>query len=238
MREIRDERRLNDYLDRFRLTDVFSEDMKRHLALYRFEPDDALCRQGDEPEYVFLIVLGKVKVYTTSAEGRTLLINFTKPLGVIGEIECLKGWGCLNTVTAVTPTEAIGIHKRHLDLFREEVPFLQFLLDRVTGKFYAKSLSLSTHLLYPVEVRFASYLLSVSSEQGDGTATRISLSNMKDIADLIGTSYRHLNRVIQSFVASGLAERRQGTLVVMDREGLASMAGGNIYENGEGRDSL
>ena len=218
------------YLGRFALLDVVPADLRRQLALFRFDPEEAVCLQGEVPDYLHLLVQGKVKVFTTSIEGRTLLVNFTTPLGVIGEIECLRGRENLNTVTAVTTVETIGIHKRWLSRIVAAAPFLHFLLDHVTDKFYTKSISLSSNVLYPVEVRLASYLLSVTGDEAPAGAT---MANLKDTANLIGTSYRHLNRVIHSFCAAGLVSRKRGTIVVVDREGLNGVAGRNIYEKGE-----
>jgi CRP/FNR family transcriptional regulator, putaive post-exponential-phase nitrogen-starvation regulator len=233
MKEIMDTKRINHFLSKFGLEDVLPEALRQHLALYRFKSDEALCLQGEEPQYIHFLVQGKVKVYTTSTEGKTLLINFTTPLGVIGEIECLKGKENLNTVTAVSPVETIGVHKRWLSQFEGEVPFFRFLLDMVIHKFYLKSISLSSSLLYPVEVRLASYLLSVSPEDEEGVHSGLSMANLKDTANLIGTSYRHLNRVLQGFCSSGLVERSKGTLIVKDLKGLTGVAGRNIYENGD-----
>lgn len=224
---------IGQYLARYALEDIFPSSLRQHLVLFQFEPEEALCKQGDAQEWIFVIVRGKVKVYTTSTEGNTLLVNFTSPLGVIGEIECLNGLETLNTVTAVTTVQAIGIHKRYLHLYREEVSFLQFLLHLISDKFYNKSISLSFNLLYPVEVRLASYLLSVTTPQ----EIKVSTANLKDIASLIGTSYRHLNRVILKFCKLRLIERNRGTLVVHDRQGLKEAAGRNIYEqHGERRE--
>ncbi|MNI78242.1 DNA-binding transcriptional activator YeiL [compost metagenome] len=85
--------------------------------------------------------------------------------------------------------------------------------------------------MYPVEVRLASYLLSISTEE-DGTVFHEELDafNLTDIANLIGTSYRHLNRVIQKLCTDGLIERNQGFILVKDRAGLREVAGHNIYE--------
>lgn len=235
MKEIKDKDRLNDYYNRYELARVLPEQLKTHLALYRFEPEEALCLQGDEAHYLFLIVQGKVKVFTTSSEGNMLLINFMSPLGVIGEIECIRGVENLNTVTAVTEVVAIGLHKRWFEQYADEAPFLRFLLEMVTDKFYWKSLSLSFNLLHPVEVRLASYLLSVSVESGEGAPSTANLSDLKDIAGMIGTSYRHMNRVLQSFQSQGLVERRRGVIVVKDRQGLSEVAGKNIYEAGQRR---
>ncbi|MNI98592.1 DNA-binding transcriptional activator YeiL [compost metagenome] len=51
-----------------------------------------------------------------------------------------------------------------------------------------------------------------------------------DAANFIGTSYRHVNRVIRQFCAAGLVERSKGSIVVKDTEGLRALAGYNIYE--------
>ncbi|WP_211750171.1 cyclic nucleotide-binding domain-containing protein [Paenibacillus sp. Marseille-Q4541] len=233
MKEIMDRERINQYLIQYGLEDIFPEGLRQHLALYRFDSDEALCRQGEKPEFLFFLVQGKVKVYTTSAEGKTLLINFTTPFEAIGEIECLRDRENLNTVMAVTEVEAIGIHKRRLSQYEDEASFLRLLLNMVAQKFYTKSISLGSHLLYPVEVRLASYLLSVSPEEKNGAMKRVNMSSIKDMANLIGTSYRHLNRVLQKFSSEGLVERRRGTLVVKNREGLYAVAGQNIYEREE-----
>ncbi|AZN41323.1 Crp/Fnr family transcriptional regulator [Paenibacillus albus] len=231
MMELENAERIRQYLDHYELGAVFPDSLRQHLVLFKFNPEEALCRQGETQEWIFVLVRGKVKVYTTSSEGNTLLVNFNSPLDVIGEIECISGLETLNTVTAVTEVEAIGIHKRWLHLYGEEVSFLQFLLHLVSHKFHSKSISLSFNLLYPVEVRLASYLLSVTSSEEPVVST----ANLKDIASLIGTSYRHLNRVILKFCNTGLLERSRGTLNVRDRGGLEAAAGQNIYERGERR---
>ncbi|MBH5319475.1 cyclic nucleotide-binding domain-containing protein [Paenibacillus sp. GSMTC-2017] len=238
MKEIMDIERVNGYLRQFDLEHLFSEPLRKHLALYQFEPDETLCLQGEEPQFLFFLVSGKVKVFTTSTEGRTLLINFTTPLGIIGEIECLRDRVNLNTVKAVSPVETIGIHKRWLSQYGVEAPFLRFLLDMVTDKFYTKSLALSSNLLNSVEVRLASYLLSVSFDDEKESYSSVRISSIKDTANLIGTSYRHLNRVLRSFSSAGLVERRKGILVVIDRKGLTEVAGRNIYESSERRKGL
>lgn len=233
MKEVIDSALMEQYLKQFELEHVFPENLRHHLALYQFEPGEALCLQGERPEFLFFLMKGKLKVYTASTEGKTLLINFTTPLEVIGEIECLRNRENLNTVTAVTSVQVIGIPKRKLHQYEGETSFLQLLLQIVTGKFYRKSISLGSNLLYPVEVRLASYLLSVCPEDEDEAREREQVSSLKDIANLIGTSYRHLNRVLQRFCSEGLVERRRGVILVKDRDGLYKVAGHNIYEQDE-----
>ena len=109
--------------------------------------------------------------------------------------------------------------------------FLNFLLEIITQKFYTESHAASLNRLHPVETRLASYLLSLSSE-GDGSMfhKEMGTSNLMEIADLIGTSYRHLNRVIHKLCEEGIIERKQGSLYIEDLPMLRERADGNIYE--------
>lgn len=232
MKKLDEPERINQYLDEFGLNAVLPDALKERLVLYRFEPDETLCLQGEEAQYIHFVVQGKVKVFTNSTDGKTLLVNFTVPLDVIGEIECLSGKVNLNTVAAVSRVESLALHKRWLSQ-SVDAAFLRFLLDLVTQKFYSKSVSLSKNLLYPVEVRLASYLLSLSDEDAAGENGKISMTNVKDAASMIGTSYRHLNRVLGQFCQAGLVERGKGVLIVKDRKRLTDVAGVNIYENGD-----
>ncbi|MHC0036906.1 Crp/Fnr family transcriptional regulator [Pseudoneobacillus sp. C159] len=218
--------RLKHYLQEYRLESVFNEQLFPYLSLYHFEQGEIICSQGDLPEYLYVLVKGKVKIYTNTADGKTLILSFKKPLELIGDIEYIRHIDIINTVDAVSPVTMIGISYRWLRAFgHEHPPLLHFFLDMLSEKLYTKTLSLSQSLMHPVEVRLASYLLSNISVD---SATM--LINIKDTANFIGTSYRHLNRVIEQFSREGLVERRKGFIIVKDQAGLHRLANHNIYE--------
>ncbi|GJM81692.1 hypothetical protein HMSSN139_41880 [Paenibacillus sp. HMSSN-139] len=131
---------------------------------------------------------------------------------VVGDVEYIRDGDIINTVEAVSPVQMIGVEYRWLRKYcADHSPLLHFLLDIITKKFYMKSSSMSFNLLYPVEIRLASYLLSVSYDEADALFLgKLGTADLADAANLIGTSYRHLNRVLQKFAASGLIERSRG----------------------------
>ncbi|MGM0882879.1 MAG: Crp/Fnr family transcriptional regulator [Bacillota bacterium] len=227
MKEIQDREQLNRYLHAHQLESIFNEPLIPHLSLYSFEKGELICSQGEPSQYLYVLVKGKIKIYTTSAEGRTLVISFKTPLEVIGDIEFIRGIDIINTVEAVSSVYMIGVHYSWLKKYSSDYsPLLQFLLEIITQKFFIKSNSLSFNLMYPVEVRFASYLLSVSFDESDSLFRgQLSTSSLTDTANLIGTSYRHLNRVIQKFCTEGLLERNKEFILVKNREGLSALAG-------------
>jgi CRP-like cAMP-binding protein len=217
---------LNYYLQEYRLESVFNEQFLPYLSLYHFDQGAIICSQGDLPEYLYVLVKGKIKIYSTSADGKTLILSFKKPLELIGDIEYIRNIEIINTVEAISPVTTIAISYRWLKAIgNEHPPLLHFFLDMISEKLYTKTLSLSQSLIHPVEVRLASYLLSNLSDDSAST-----LINIKDTANFIGTSYRHLNRVIEQFTKEELVERRKGYIVVKDLAGLTKMANHNIYE--------
>lgn len=232
MKEIMDSEKLNHYLKVHQLESIFNGALMPYLTLYRVNPGECICSQGDCMNYLYVLVKGKVKVYTTSVEGKNLILSFKTPLEVIGDIEYIQGIDIINTVEAVSEVNVIGIQHKWLKKYAEGQPaFLQFLLRVITQKFYVKSKSLSFNLMHPVEVRLASYLLAVSFDETSAQINgRLNTENLKDTANLIGTSYRHLNRVILKLCRDGLIDRSDGFIQVKDWEGLKVLSSHNIYE--------
>jgi CRP-like cAMP-binding protein len=170
MKEVKDREQLNHYLKAHQIESIFNEQLMPHLSLYSFDQGDLICTQGQAAQYLYVLVKGKVKIFTTSAEGKTLILSFKTPLEAIGDIEYVRGTDIMNTVEAVSPVYMIRVHYSWL--------------NKYAG----------------------------------------------DAANLIGTSYRHMNRVIQKLCKEGLVERSKGFIHVKDREGLSSLVSQNIYE--------
>ncbi|GIP23726.1 Crp/Fnr family transcriptional regulator [Paenibacillus sp. J22TS3] len=232
MKVIQDLEQVKAYLRDHCIEHIFNEGLVSHVSLYCFDQGEMICSQGEAFEHLYVLVKGKVKIYTTSPSGKTLILSFKIPVDVVGDIEYVQDIPMINTVEAVTPVCMIGIHRRPLYNYgKEYAPLLHFLLQIVTRKFHVKSDFLSFNLMHPVEVRLASYLLSVTSdESGTQSGGRLNTLSLTDTANLIGTSYRHLNRVIRKMSEDGLIERSKGFILVNDRERLCELAGRNIYE--------
>lgn len=232
MRELLDRDQIEGFLEEHGLQLVFNESLKPHLGLYSFEQGELICSQGDHSEFLYVLVKGKIKIFNTSPEGRTLILSFKTPLEIIGDIEYIQNRDIINTVEAISSALFLGIHYRWLRKYADNhAPLLKFMLGIITEKFYDNSHAANFNLMYPVEVRLASYLLSVSvDESASGFVGHLSTEQLTDAANLIGTSYRHMNRVLRKFSEEGFVERKKGYIRIMDREGLQGVASRNIYE--------
>jgi CRP-like cAMP-binding protein len=232
MTEIYEVDLLKQYLKTYQLESIFNEDIMPYLSLNRFDKGEFIFSQGEHAQFLYFLVKGKIKIYRTSSEGKTLILSFKTPIEVVGDIEYVQEINTINTVEAVSTVHMIGIRHTILKKFLKDYsPFLNFILKIITEKFYLNSNSMSLNLMSSVEVRLASYLLSVTSDENEQSLNgQLSTTSLTDTANLIGTSYRHLNRVIHQFCADGLVERSKGLILIKNRDRLKTLAGGNIYE--------
>ncbi|WP_043932076.1 Crp/Fnr family transcriptional regulator [Bacillus sp. EB01] len=229
MKEVRDRKLLDHFIKKYQFASIFPESFLEYLTLYSFERGELICSQGQASSNLFVLVEGKFKVYRTSPEGRTLILSFETPVALIGDIEFVQNTNIINTVAAVSTGYLFGANYQVINRYMGNfAPFLKYLLKMITKKFYVEEYSFNFNLMYPVEVRLASYLLSVSFEEPE-TESAQSI-NISDIASLIGTSYRHMNRVLTKFCDEGLVERKRGLIKIKNRDGLEAYASRSIYE--------
>ena len=91
-------------------------------------------------------------------------------------------------------------------------------------KLASLSVSNSVNILYPLENRLASYILaSYTNEDNNNT------ENLTQIAEFLGTSYRHLLRVVKEFELEKIIKRDNKKLVILDKDKLEELAG-DLYQ--------
>lgn len=218
---------MQQYIEQFELQKVLPPQVLSQISLKKFVKGDHIFTQGEQPTHIHFLVEGRLKIFASSDEGRNLIIAFTQPFGVLGDIEFVQNRPYLHTGEAVTDGKLLIIPIDAVEEYgRGHFPFINFLLETITRKFYDNSYAQSFNMLHSVEVRFASYLLSSTTEHEN----YVSLRNIRDVADSIGTSYRHLNRIIGQLCEEGYVERAQRTIRIINRQQLYKLAKHNIYE--------
>ena len=77
-----------------------------------FPEDDFIYRRGDEPNELFILLKGRLRVLTRED---TLLTQLT-PIALVGAIGVFSGTCHLNSVSTITESSLIRIHK--IEIFR------------------------------------------------------------------------------------------------------------------------
>ncbi len=231
MKKMNDKGLLLEMLHKHNLLKIFD---KRHIEmfnLYSLEKGEVVCAVGDQLEELLLVVDGRVKISTLLQNGKTLLLRFNNALSIIGELEFVTKRNVRNTVECVDECLVIGIRFNLLyEHYYSNPTFLQYIVQHLADRLYSSTNTSSLNLLTRVENRFSSYLLSMLTCENGTFAEEIKTSNLVETAELLGTSYRHLNRVINELAEREIIERRDGLILVKNVEKLEELADGIKYE--------
>lgn len=230
MQEIKDRKLLDYYMEKYDFNHIFSKDLKPHFKLYRIERGDNVYEVHEKLDNFYFLVTGTLKVTIIMENGKTILLRFIKPLGVAGDLEVGVDKTVRTTVSAVTDCHLIGIDIDQLKALTQDDPvFLRYIISSLSRKLSAVSNAMAINLSYPLENRFAGYLLSISNLVEDKRVQEIKTFDLKEISTMLGTSYRHLCRVIKDFSDLGYIEKKKSQIIITDFESLESLSGG-FYE--------
>lgn len=224
MNIIHDPSLIKKYIDRYHLQDWFTDLDDTDVKLLRFSQGEYMARSGEPLEYFLLFVTGRAKVYTVMQNGKSYLLSFYEPIQVIGDVELMNDpkMGCNCHVETLTNCECIGIP---MDIvaskYLDDNVFLRAIGKSLAIKTFNESVDSSINLLYTLESRLAAYLLALAP---DLTEIRLNES-YADMADLLGTSYRHLARVLNKFCEEGLIDKERKVIHILSPSGLKAYAG-------------
>lgn len=220
------------YLKTNKMVEIFSEIDTAYFQVNHFEKGELICNIDDAMDRLYFVVKGKVKVYTITPEGKKLILRFINPLAVVGDIELIQNSKAHNVVEACSDVIAISIsHAVIRNKLLHDPIFMNFLLENIANTLKISTRFTALNLLYPVEVRVASYLLSISTDSnGNMYKKDLDATSISSIADFIGVSYRHVIRVLQKFYKEKLIEKRNGVIVIKDFFKMKEVAKDNIYE--------
>lgn len=218
------ETKLRDY----HFEKMFDKEKQPPFTLQQYEKDEVILLEGVELETLLFLVEGKVKITSSVETGKSLLLRFVQPLSIIGDIELIRNVPVQSQVQAVNECLVIGLHVHYIKQHEMNNPkFLHTLLEHVSYKLQTCTIASRVNLLASAENKFASYLLSTASpEQTNDFGIELRTSSVKEIADLLGTTYRHLNRVIHSLAQKKIIERNKHSIRILNWHDLEKVANG------------
>lgn len=233
MKKIDDFYILEKYYKELNIDKLFSKDIREYMQLIKYEHNEYLSRDGEDLNYFLFLVSGKAKVFKTLPNGKSLLLSFYNPFRVIGDIELVKDKPATATLQALSSCYCLAIS---MDKAREELiedsKFLKFICESLAEKLDAVSMNSSINLLYPLENRLASYInesLSCNKIQNDELYINFS-ENLINLAELLGSSYRHLLRTLNSLCEKKVLKKDEKGYKLLNRDLLVELAG-DLYQD-------
>lgn len=233
MKNIEDLFVIDNYYNELKLHKLFDKDMKENIKLFKYERNEYLCQEGEDMPYFLFLIEGKAKLFKTLPNGRAVLLSFYKPLKVIGDIEIIKNQATSGSIQALTECYCLAIDmKKARHELTNDKKFLKFTCESLAEKLSVISMNSSINLLYPLENRLASYIneLLVNVKDFDSSQYINFDENLVDLAELLGSSYRHLLRTLNGLCKKCVLEKDDIGYRVINHQLLIELSG-DLYQD-------
>jgi len=180
--------------------------------------------EGQMARGVFVLCSGKVKLSTTSREGKTIITKISEAGDVLGLNAVISNRPYEVTAEMMEPGQANFIPKDSLQLMLKDFPEASMrVAQQLSRNYYTAYEEIRTlGLAASPSEKFAKLLLSWSTKttQTDGSSqVKLTLTH-EEIAEIIGTTRETVSRLFSEFKKKQLMQSKGATLVIRSRVAL------------------
>jgi CRP/FNR family cyclic AMP-dependent transcriptional regulator len=188
---------------------------------------ELLYCSGDEPAGLFGIVGGRIRICSTSAEGKALTATFFEAGDWLGEISIFDGLPRLSDAVAFGDSEVLVITRQAILGLLERQPelYAPFVLI-LCRKLRMAMEGLSDLMLLPLSQRLAKRLLALAEDYGKvhEAGVLIDLHLPQDeLGRMLGTSRQSVSKELKFLERAGLVKLAYGQIIIVDREQLKTL---------------
>lgn len=167
-----------------------------------FPKNTVLINEGDQADSIFIIIAGRVRVYSSNTQGREFVIGFQGPGEYVGEMT-LDGSPRSASVNTVEPTTCAVVSRARVQEFLLAYPtFAEHLIRKLIHRVRVTTENVKSLALTDVYGRLAR-LLETLAPPGEGDRMVPERLTQQDIADRVGASRDMISKLLKDLVAGG-----------------------------------
>ena len=188
------------------------DDVIAHSSERRVAKGGMIFGRGDTGSSMMAVLAGRVRVGTTSAEGKEITMNVIGPGEIFGEIALLDGKPRSADAHAIDDTLLMVVERRHfLPLLMRHEGLVERLLVVLCDRLRRTSLALEEIALSNLPARLARVLCKLAEDYGRPTDSGVRIEmklSQRDLANLVASTRESVNKQ--------LAQWRVGGSVLLD----------------------
>lgn len=179
-----------------------------------------LFYEGDNPENVYLVRSGKVRLSKMTAEGKEFSMHLKQKDELVGEVGLFNDMSISVTAEVVEDAVLVKFERTTLeDIFRKNgeiaVAFMKWFArhtQSTQAKFRDLILCGKTGAFYSTLIRFSN---SYGVRKDDGILINVQLTN-QDIANYMGTTRESVNRMLNDLKRENIIGVEKGYITIKD----------------------
>lgn len=191
-----------------------------------FQKGELIYHDGDQLAYLYIVHVGRVKIYHLFESGKEQLLRILEPGEFMGELALFADKKLDNYAEALEETEVCAIHRDDLHALMTEHPGISLkILSEFSERLEAVEDLVGQLSYHDVGTRTARYLLKLA--ETTETLSVVLPMSKKDLASHLGTTQETVSRRLASFQTNGWIEQTgQRQITLLDEVALRGVARG------------
>jgi CRP-like cAMP-binding protein len=206
------------------LDDASATSLRASMTAVKLSRGQVLFKEGDEGDRLFVVVDGKLKLGTTSNDGRENLLSILGPGDMFGELSLFDPGPRTATATAVVDSKLLALaHDQVIGWVKEHPQVSLQLLGRLAQRLRKANDVLSDLVFADVPGRVAKAIIELGdrfgTEKDDGLHVNHELTQ-EELAQLVGASRETVNKALADFATRGWIRLEPRAVIVLNHERL------------------
>lgn len=194
----------------------------------RYKAHQFIFQEGEQPQGIFILCVGDVKMTKTDDRGRELTLMYLSCGDLVGEIPFLGGEPYCASAETLRESVLCFLPRELVEHFSANEPEFSRRLVRRVSRFVCKTMDRAFGFAFRgADSRLASFLLSLKTPPADAVALPCHGKydySRREIAQNLGLSPETVIRALSSFQSRGLIRISGKSIEVRDRPGLETVA--------------
>jgi CRP-like cAMP-binding protein len=207
------------------LDDAAAATLRESMTQVKVSKGHTLFKEGDAGDRLFVVVEGKLKLGTSSGDGRENLLSILGPGDMFGELSLFDPGPRTATATAVTDSRVLALANDQVIGWVTAHPQVSLqLLKRLARRLRRTNEVLADLVFADVPGRVAKAIMDLGERFGtkkdDGLHVNHELTQ-EELAQLVGASRETVNKALADFAGRGWVRLEPRAVVVLDYERLS-----------------
>jgi CRP-like cAMP-binding protein len=206
------------------LDDDAAASLRASMDSVKIAKGSVLFAEGDEGDHLYVIVEGKLKLGTSSGDGRENLLSILGPGEMFGELSLFDPGPRTSTATAVTDAKLLSLGQEKLIPWLATNPNVSLqLLARLAQRLRRTNEAVGDLVFSDVPGRVAKALIDLGERFGkqsdEGLFVHHDLTQ-EELAQLVGASRETVNKALADFAGRGWLKLDGRAVLITDLERL------------------
>ena len=206
------------------LDDSAAAALRASMTPVKINKGGVLFAEGAEGDHLYVVVEGKLKLGTSSGDGRENLLAILGPGEMFGELSLFDPGPRTSTATAVTDAKLLSLGHDKLIPFLKQYPDVALtLLGRLAQRLRRTNEAVGDLVFSDVPGRVAKALLDLGERFGKKTDEGLFVYHdltQEELAQLVGASRETVNKALADFAGRGWLRLEGRSVLITDPERL------------------